>query len=129
MRPPLEKPALYSGSASAVVVHGYIQPPPQQQGAGVVHVEEGAGDFLCAAYTTVALAFVLLWLYLAISSTYRKGQSVAAIVEFSTMDADERELEMMLAAEEAAATAKSVARHTVWNASDQQSVSDITTTI
>ncbi|XP_075535550.1 uncharacterized protein LOC142571157 [Dermacentor variabilis] len=130
MRAPLGKPALYSGSASAVVVHGYIQPPPQQQPrAGVVRVEEGAVDFFCACYTIAALIFVLLWLYLAISATYRKGRSKAAIAEFSTMDADERELEMLPGAQETAATTESVARHTVSNDSDQHSAGVITATI
>ncbi|XP_054932284.1 uncharacterized protein [Dermacentor andersoni] len=130
MRAPLGKPALYSGSASAVVVHGYIQPPPQQQQrAGVVRVEEGAVDFFCAGYTIAALIFMLLWLYLAISATYRKGRSKAAIAEFSTMDADERELEMLLGAQETAATTESVARHTVSNDSDHHSTAVITATI
>ncbi|XP_065285883.2 uncharacterized protein [Dermacentor albipictus] len=134
MRAPLEKPTLYSGSASAVVVHDYIQPPPQQQQqqqqrAGVVRVEESAVDLFCAVYMIAVLIFLLLWLYLAISATFRRGRSVAAIAEFSTTDADERELEMLLGAEEAAATTESVARHNVSNASDQHSSAVITATI
>ncbi|XP_075535122.1 uncharacterized protein LOC142570646 [Dermacentor variabilis] len=130
MRAPLGKPALYSGSASAVVVNGYIQLPPQQQPrAGVVRVEEGAVGFFCACHTIAALIFVLLWLYLAISATYRKGRSKAAIAEFSTMDADERELEMLPGAQETAATTVSIARHTVSNDSDQHSAAVITATI
>lgn len=126
MRAPLERHTVFSNSASEVVVHGYIQPPARQQGPGAVQVEDGGGDLLCAACTIVALACVLLWLYMAISANYRKGRSVSPLAEFSTLDTEDREAEVMLGALEAAARTESRARHSLSNTSEQQGLAVLT---
>lgn len=126
MRAPLEKPIVLPNSASEVVVLGYIRPPAQQQRAGAVQVEEGGGDLICAACTVVALGFVLVWLYLAISANYRKGRSPEPVEYSSTLEAEEREAEIMLRALEATARTESAASQSVSNTSEQQGFAILT---
>ncbi|KAL3187334.1 hypothetical protein MRX96_004581 [Rhipicephalus microplus] len=119
-RAPLEKPIVLPNSASEVVVNDYIRPPVQQQRADAVQEEEDGGDLICAECTVVALGFVLVWLYLAISANYRKGRSLAPMKEYSTLEAEERKAEIMPRALEATAWTESTAPHLVFNTSEQQ---------
>ncbi|KAL1477423.1 hypothetical protein MTO96_017486 [Rhipicephalus appendiculatus] len=122
MRAPLEKPIVLPNSASEVVVRDYMRSPTQQQRAGTVEVEEGNGDFICAACTVVALGFVLVWLYLAISANYRKGRGLFPVEDYSTLEAEERKAEILPRALEATARTESAVPHLVWNTSEQEGV-------